>query len=115
MTLPFKLVSADSHIAEPPDLWTTRIDAKFRDRAPRLVSTDDGDAYIIDGDMHPGSRIGLIATKAKYLNPHMSFGMKGPDGSWHGDSTGVHLDAFAADALLTKVSAGWAIRRPCTK
>ena len=28
MTLPFKLVSADSHIAEPPDLWTTRIDQR---------------------------------------------------------------------------------------
>ena len=34
--LPFKLVSADSHIVEPPTLWTDRIDAKFRDRAPRI-------------------------------------------------------------------------------
>ena len=25
MALPFKLVSADSHIVEPPDLWITRI------------------------------------------------------------------------------------------
>ena len=28
------ILSSDSHVFEPPDLWTTRIDAAFRDRAP---------------------------------------------------------------------------------
>src|SRR5215469_11598302 len=37
MALPFKLVSADSHIVEPPDLWLKRLDRKYQDRAPRLV------------------------------------------------------------------------------
>jgi hypothetical protein len=32
----YKLISADSHIVEPPDLYIKRIDARFRDRAPRL-------------------------------------------------------------------------------
>ena len=31
-----KLISADSHIVEPPDLYTKRIEPRFRDRAPRL-------------------------------------------------------------------------------
>jgi len=31
-----KLISADSHIVEPPDLYTGRIEARFRDRAPRM-------------------------------------------------------------------------------
>jgi hypothetical protein len=26
-------VSADGHVVEPGDLWTTRIDRRFRDRA----------------------------------------------------------------------------------
>jgi predicted TIM-barrel fold metal-dependent hydrolase len=30
----YKLFSADSHVSEPLDLWTTRLDRKFRDRAP---------------------------------------------------------------------------------
>jgi len=30
------VLSADSHVLEPPDLWTTRMQAKFRDRAPHL-------------------------------------------------------------------------------
>ena len=31
-----KIISADSHMLEPPDLWTSRIDPKYRDRAPRI-------------------------------------------------------------------------------
>ncbi len=29
----YKLISADSHIVEPPDLYTSRIEPRFRDRA----------------------------------------------------------------------------------
>lgn len=36
MTL--KLISADSHIMEPPGLWAERLDRGFRDRAPRVVN-----------------------------------------------------------------------------
>ena len=34
----YKLISADSHVSEPPDLWATRVNTKYRDRAPRLVT-----------------------------------------------------------------------------
>ena len=43
------MISSDSHIIEPPDLWTERIDAPYRDRAPRVVREDDGDFWYIDG------------------------------------------------------------------
>ena len=29
-------VSADGHVVEPAKLWTERMDARFRDRAPRV-------------------------------------------------------------------------------
>ena len=32
--VPALILSSDSHVFEPPDLWTSRIDAAFRDRAP---------------------------------------------------------------------------------
>ena len=49
-----KIISADSHIIEPPDLYTSRIDSRFKDRAPRMerVETPTGrkyDAWFIDG------------------------------------------------------------------
>jgi hypothetical protein len=30
----YKLISADSHVSEPPDLWVERVDKKYRDRRP---------------------------------------------------------------------------------
>jgi hypothetical protein len=37
------VLSSDSHVFEPPNLWQTRIDAAFRDRAPRIERIDGGD------------------------------------------------------------------------
>ena len=31
------VVSADSHVTEPADLWKSRLDARFRDRAPEVI------------------------------------------------------------------------------
>ncbi len=43
------VISSDSHVVEPPDLWTRLIDPRFRDRAPRLVRGKDCDVYWCDG------------------------------------------------------------------
>ena len=46
----YRIISADSHVQELPELWTTRIDSRFRDRAPRIVRLEDGnDWWICDG------------------------------------------------------------------
>jgi predicted TIM-barrel fold metal-dependent hydrolase len=42
-------VSADGHVVEPADLWTKRMDKRFRDRAPRVESRPDADYYMIEG------------------------------------------------------------------
>src|SRR5262244_1988172 len=44
-----QLISSDSHVSEPPDLWVERIDAKYRDRAPRVVLNPEGQegAYLV--------------------------------------------------------------------
>ena len=31
------VIDCDTHVTEPPDVWTARLPAKFRDRAPRIV------------------------------------------------------------------------------
>ena len=38
----YRMISSDSHVCEPPDLWTSRIEPELRDRAPRLVREDNG-------------------------------------------------------------------------
>ena len=48
-----RLISADSHVTEPPDLWVSRIDRAFRDRAPHYVHDADrgGLLFLIDGQI----------------------------------------------------------------
>ena len=38
----YKLISADSHVYEPPTMWVDYIDAEFKDQAPRLVKDPPG-------------------------------------------------------------------------
>src|SRR5438046_2944385 len=47
----FKLVSADSHVVEPGDLWTNLIEPAYRDRAPRIVheKSRDEDMFMCEG------------------------------------------------------------------
>jgi predicted TIM-barrel fold metal-dependent hydrolase len=62
----FPIISADSHITEPPDTYVDRIDPKWRDRAPRLQSFggDVGDMFVIDGMKTPVP-MGLVAAAGK--------------------------------------------------
>ena len=46
-----RVISSDSHIVEPPDLWATRIDPKFRDRGPEMRDTDQGQVWFVDNLM----------------------------------------------------------------
>src|SRR4029450_12892721 len=45
----YTLISSDSHIIEPPDLWTQRIDRAFTPRAPRLIHEAEAAQWYADG------------------------------------------------------------------
>ena len=47
-SVPPLILSSDSHVFEPPDLWTTRIDKAFRHRAPRMVRIDGADQLVVE-------------------------------------------------------------------
>ena len=60
----YRVISSDNHVAEPPHLWTSRIESKFKDRAPYVVRMEDGaDWWFCDGtqvvSVHSGSQTGL--------------------------------------------------------
>ena len=57
---PAVILSSDSHVFEPPDLWTTRIDPAFRNRAPRIQRIDGADQIVVEADQVL-SGIGLIS------------------------------------------------------
>lgn len=45
----YNIISADSHIAEPPDIFETRLPAALRDRAPKLVTRAGASEWQVDG------------------------------------------------------------------
>ena len=50
----YKLVSSDSHIMEPPDLWLKHIDPEYKERAPHVVREGEYDQWYADGDIKFG-------------------------------------------------------------
>jgi predicted TIM-barrel fold metal-dependent hydrolase len=49
------MISVDDHVLEPGHLWQDRVPAKLRDRAPRLIDTDEGTVWEFDGQRLPTS------------------------------------------------------------
>ena len=58
--MPPVILSSDSHVSEPPDLWQTRIAAPFRDRATRIQRIDGADQIVVEVDQILAG-IGLIS------------------------------------------------------
>ncbi len=59
------IISADSHVTEPPDTYAARIDHKYKDIAPKMVRHDTlGDVFMIHGMPRP-LPMGLLAAAGK--------------------------------------------------
>jgi uncharacterized protein len=74
-----KVISADSHMTEPGDLWVERLDRKYRDNAPRVIKNDkaNGPAYLfVAPGIHPLAVAGTFAAgrSGDELREHMKHG-----------------------------------------
>lgn len=62
------MVSADSHVVEPGNLWTDRMEKKHAARAPHIETSDTGDWWWCDG-MRLSSVIAGTQTGKRFKNP----------------------------------------------
>jgi predicted TIM-barrel fold metal-dependent hydrolase len=46
-----KLMSADDHMIEPPDLWIDRVPIAYRDRCPHIVEVDGRQAWLYEDEL----------------------------------------------------------------
>jgi len=78
----YGLVSADSHVTEPPDCYDRYIDPAYRDRAPHIVHDDQrGDVYVIPGLDSMSVPMGLVAAAGEESH-QMTFNGRDFD-DWH--------------------------------
>ncbi len=106
MSLP--IISADSHITEPPNCYTDYVDPAWRERAPRMERRGDtGDVFVIDG-MKQAVMLGLVAAAGK---PAESITLKGGRfeelhrGGWDPDARMLDqaTDGVAAEVIYPTV------------
>src|SRR4051812_32263193 len=56
MTATDLIIDCDTHVSEPPDLWTSRLGRKWGDRVPHVVTEPDGrEMWVVDGNRIAGS------------------------------------------------------------
>ena len=61
----YPIISADSHVTEPPNTYSDFIDKAFRERAPRMEEVGEvGDVFVVDGMSRP-VLVGLAAAAGK--------------------------------------------------
>ena len=49
----YRLISGDSHVNEPPELFTSRVPATLKERVPRIEHFPEGDGWVIEGAKDP--------------------------------------------------------------
>jgi hypothetical protein len=98
--VPTTVISADSHITEPPDTYIDRIDAAYRDDAPRIIRDARGDVFHIPGMKVPVP-MGLVAAAGKGAEELATFLVR---------QSVAHLTATEHTARLTAERAATARR-----
>ena len=59
----YRLISSDSHVTMPDEAWQEYLDPEFRDRAPRIERTDEGDFRVFEGKRTPIMTLDNLAGK----------------------------------------------------
>lgn len=101
-----KIISADDHVQEPPDLWETRLPKALRDRAPKVVRLPEGgDAWSVPG--HPPRPFGILIAAGTGRN-EKSTGLTWadcPQGAYDPDArlVDMDLDGIHASVLYPNV------------
>jgi uncharacterized protein len=99
----YRIISADSHAIEPPDLWQKYLPAPYVDRGPRVISSADGDEWVCEGlPRRPAKRpMGAVArdeAKARAAAAHGSKRYDADPGDWDPERRVEYMRRDGVDA-----------------
>src|SRR5256884_2369263 len=121
----YRCVSSDSHINEPPDLWTSRAPAGLKEAVPHVVEISAGDAWILDPELaaRPVGTSAVAGTKPEdYLKEPVTYKAMRP-GSFDPVARVEDMDIDGVDAEVLypgiaralDVIPGEEVRRVCAQ
>lgn len=96
MSTAYRIISADGHVIEPPDMWSRYLPARYRERAPKLVrDPEGGDAWeLVPGT--PPMPIGLVSNAGPY-------GKRYEELTWYGSTyDSIRAGAFDGKERLVE-------------
>lgn len=106
------IISADSHIMEPPGTYIDRIDKKFLDRAPRMVHDEKrGDVFLVEGSKNsiPLALVSAAGRSPEELSPKGAVFEKLHKGGWDPDARLIDMDRDGVSAEIIYPSVGMEI------
>ena len=107
--MPKTIISADSHITEPPGCYVDNIDPKYRDIAPHMVHHETkGDMFVVHGIMFPVA-LGLVAAAGVDSKDLKMFGSKFEDlhrGGWDPEARLADQDRDGVNAEVIYPTVG---------
>jgi predicted TIM-barrel fold metal-dependent hydrolase len=59
------MISVDDHVIEPPSVWQSRLPSKYRERGPRFVDDDLGEAWLFEDKRMPISGLWAVVGRDK--------------------------------------------------
>src|SRR5262245_12620377 len=103
------IISADSHVAEPPNCYVDHIDDRFRERAPRMVHDARlGDMFQLEGSQTP-LPMAFISAAGKAPEEMRAKGVRFEDlhrGGWDPDARMADQDRDGIGAEILYPSVG---------
>ena len=105
--MPYKIIDADAHMCELPNLWVERIDRPFRERAPRVVKDLNGrkGSFFVCENLPPMRVAGAFAAGQTFDKKLLEAGIEEAlPGGW---DPAERLKDMARDGVAAAVLGKW--------
>lgn len=102
----FRVIDTDTHVTEPPDLWTSRVASKWRARVPQVKRVGRKDVWMIEGQTvgFPGifSMAGFDGSFPQFPDTYADI----PPASYDARARLAHMDAEGIHAQVLYPNVG---------
>jgi predicted TIM-barrel fold metal-dependent hydrolase len=103
----YRVIDVDTHISEPPGVWTDRVSSKWGDRVPHVVRDEDGRDFWMIGDLQiMATGVAAMAEFDGMLPDHPATLDDAVAGAYDAKARLAHMDAEGIHAQVLYPNVG---------